>query len=96
MSATPTLHIRHDAAASRFEAAVDGGIAECVYRMGPGLMNIVHTEVPSQAEGRGIAAALVRAALAHTRAKGWRVRASCSYVRSYMRRHPETQDLLEE
>ena len=42
----------------------------------------------------GIAAALVRTALAHARAMGWRVRPSCSYVRSYMRRHPETRDLL--
>ena len=89
------LEIRHDAAAARFEAAVEGGVAECVYRPGPGLMNIVHTEVPPRSEGRGIAAALVQAALAHARAMGWRVRPSCSYVRSYMRRHPETQDLLE-
>ena len=90
-----TLQIHHDAAASRFEAAVDGAMAECVYRLSPGLMNIVHTEVPPQAEGRGIAAALVQAAVAHARAQGWRVRPSCSYVRSWMRRHPETQDLLE-
>jgi predicted GNAT family acetyltransferase len=89
------LEIRHDAAAARFEAQVDGGIAECVYRPGPGLMNIVHTEVPPRSEGRGIAAALVQAALAHARTQGWRVRPSCSYVHSYMRRHPETQDLLE-
>ena len=89
------LHIRHDAAAQRFEAQVEGGTAECVYRLGNGLMNIVHTEVPPRSEGRGIAAALVQAALDHARAMGWRVRPSCSYVRSWMRRHPETQDLLE-
>lgn len=89
------LHIRHDAAAQRFEAQVEGGTAECVYRLGNGLMNIVHTEVPPRSEGRGIAAALVQAALDHARAMGWRVRPSCSYVRSWMRRHPETRDLLE-
>ena len=87
--------IRHDAATGRFEATVDGGIAECVYRLQDGVMNIVHTEVPPRAEGRGIAAALVQAALTQARAMGWRVRPSCSYVRSYMRRHAETQDLLE-
>ena len=87
--------ITHDAAASSFEARVDGGVAECVYRLHGGVMNIVHTEVPPASEGRGIAAALVRAALAHARAHGLRVRPSCSYVRTYMRRHPETQDLLE-
>jgi predicted GNAT family acetyltransferase len=87
--------VRHDPAAMRFHADVDGGEAECVYRLAGKLMNIVHTEVPRQAEGRGIAAALVRAALAHARAQGWRVRPSCSYVGSYMRRHADTRDLLE-
>jgi predicted GNAT family acetyltransferase len=89
------LDIHHDAAAMRFHADVDGGEAECVYHLAGDLMNIVHTEVPPQAEGCGIAAALVRTALAHARAMGWRVRPSCSYVRSYMRRHLDTQDLLE-
>jgi predicted GNAT family acetyltransferase len=89
------LDIRHDPAASCFEAQVDGGTAVCAYRLGGGLMDIVHTEVPPRSEGRGIAAVLVQAALDHARAQGWRVRPSCSYVRSYMRRHPETQDLLE-
>ena len=88
--------ITHDVARSSFEAQVDGGVAECVYRLQGGVMNIVHTEVPPASEGRGIAAALVRAALAHARAHGLRVRPSCSYVRTYMRRHPETQDLLEQ
>jgi len=89
------VDIQHDAAAMRFHAGVAGGQAECVYRLAGKLMNIVHTEVPRQAEGQGHAAALVRAALAHARMQGWRVRPSRSYVRSYMRRHPETQDLLE-
>lgn len=89
------IDIQHDAAAQRFHAVVAGGEAECVYRLASNLMNIVHTEVPPQAEGQGIAAVLVGAALAHARAMGWRVRPSCSYVRSYMRRHAETQDLLE-
>jgi uncharacterized protein len=89
------IDIQHDAAAQRFHAAVAGGEAECVYRLASHLMNIVHTEVPPQAEGQGIAGALVGAALAHARAMRWRVRPSCSYVRSYMRRHADTQDLLE-
>jgi len=90
-----TLDIQHDVAAQRFHARVDGGEAECVYRQAGSLMNIVHTEVPPQAEGQGIAAALVQAALTQARTMGWRVRPSCSYVGSYMRRHPDTQDLLE-
>ena len=90
-----TLDIHHDTAASRFEARLAGGTAECTYRLHGRVMDIVHTEVPPQFEGRGIAAALVRTALAHARAMGWKVRPSCSYVRSWMRRHPDTHDLLE-
>lgn len=90
-----SLQISHDPAAGRFEVQVEGGLAECVYRLAGGVMDIVHTEVPPQAEGRGIAAALVREALAHARAQGLHVRPSCSYVRSYMRRHPDTHDLLQ-
>ena len=90
------LKIHHDVAASRFELQVDGGVAECTYRLQGEVMNIVHTEVPTQAEGRGFAAALVQSALAHARARGHCVRPSCSYVRAYMRRHPDTLDLLED
>ncbi len=90
-----SIEVLHNPAASRFEARVDGGMAECVYRMSGAVMNIVHTEVPPQSEGRGVAAELVRVALDHARAQAQRVRPSCSYVRAYMRRHPETLDLLE-
>jgi len=89
------LKVDHETAANRFTARVDGGVAECAYILGDGVMNIVHTEVPRSARGHGIAAVLVDAALAHARAQGLRVQPSCSYVRSHMRRHPETMDLLE-
>ena len=89
-----TLDVRHNPEAQRFEADVEGGIARADYRLQGDVMRIVHTEVPYASEGRGIAAAVVRAALDHARAHGLRVQPLCSYVRNYMRRHPETHDLL--
>ncbi len=89
------LTIQHNIATSRFEAQVEGGVAECTYRLQGEVMNMVHTEVPRASEGHGVAAALVQAALAYARARGHKVRPSCSYVRAYMRRHPDTLDLLE-
>jgi len=89
-----SLLVRHNAAAGRFEADVEGGIAHADYRMDGPVMRIVHTEVPIAAEGQGVAGQIVRAALEHARRHGLRVQPLCGYVRSYMSRHPETHDLL--
>ena len=91
---TPTA-VTHNAQAQRFEACVDGHLALCSYRQSGRLLELHHTEVPAALQGQGVAAALVQAALAWAREQGLQVRPSCSYVAAYMRRHPETQDLLE-
>ena len=88
------LAITHRPEQGRFEVLVDGLRCECDYTLQGDLMLVTHTGVPPQLEGRGIAAQLVRAALDHARGAGWRVRPLCSYVAAYMRRHPETKDLL--
>jgi predicted GNAT family acetyltransferase len=84
----------HNAAASRFEASPDGHLALCSYRRMGDVLVLHHTEVPDALAGQGVAAALVQAALDWARAEGLKVRPTCSYVAAYMRRHPETQDLL--
>jgi predicted GNAT family acetyltransferase len=86
--------VEHDAARGRFHTVVDGLAGVCDYRLAGGVMQIVHTEVDPALQGRGVAAALVAAALAHAQAEGLRVLPLCSYVRSYMRRHPQTLELL--
>lgn len=88
--------VRHNAAAARFELDVDGVPAVCAYRREGATLLLTHTEVPPHAEGRGIAARLVRATLDWARREGLTVRPLCSYVAAYMRRHPETQDLLDD
>jgi len=88
------IEVRHNAAASRFEATVEGRTGVAAYRLVGNVMRIHHTEVPRELAGRGIAGAIVRAALAHAEANGLKVEPWCSYVRAYMQRHPETQRLL--
>ena len=89
-----TPEIEHLAADGRFQALVDGQRCVADYRLDSGVMTITHTHVPTALEGRGIAAALTRAALEHARAAGLKVRPLCSYARVYMQRHPETSELL--
>jgi len=86
--------ITHRPESQRFEAIVDGLRCEADYRLIDGVMWMTHTGVPRPLEGRGIAAQLVATALAWARGQGLKVKPSCSYVAVYMRRHPETQDLL--
>jgi uncharacterized protein len=87
--------VRHNQVASRFEVQVEGQLARCDYRLQDGVMLLVHTEVPPALEGRGIGAALVRAALEHASAAGLRVRPRCSFVSAFLSRHPEYRELLD-
>jgi uncharacterized protein len=88
------LVIVHLPDCSRFEVVVEGERAELEYRLDADVMSIVHTGVAPHLEGRGIAGALTRAALAYAAAAGWKVRPLCSYARSFMQRHPESAALL--
>ncbi|MBR8657023.1 N-acetyltransferase [Achromobacter sp. Marseille-Q0513] len=91
---TLPISVTHDAGHSRFTAIVDGVPCVLDYQLQDGIMSIVHTGVPPEVGGRGIAAELTRHALETARAQGWRVRPLCSYAAVYMRRHPEYNDLL--
>ena len=83
----------HDEARGRFEVALDGQTAEFDYYRRGDSMVITHTGVPRAWEGRGIAAAMTRAALDYARDNDLSVTPLCSYAAAYIRRHPEYRDL---
>ncbi len=85
--------IHHDPAAHLFETQVDGAHCELDYTLARGVMTITHTEVPAEVGGRGIASAMVQAAMEVARAERWKVVPACSYAAAWLRRHPEDQDL---
>ena len=86
--------VEHQPERNRFRAVVEGHPCIADYRIADGVMTITHTEVAPRLEGRGIASALVQAALEHAGAHGLKVAPLCSFARAYMRRHPETSALL--
>ena len=88
------LNVSHDPAAQEFSARVEGHRAELQYRLSDGVMTIVHTGVPEEIGGRGVAAELMRMALEAARANGWKVVPTCAYAEVFMRRHREYADLL--
>ena len=91
---TPAIDVSHNLDAHRFETTVDGAHGEAAYQRIGNTLHLVHTEVAPQLEGRGIAGALVEAMLDYAAANGLKVVPQCSYVRAWMRQHPETQELL--
>lgn len=85
--------VEHDAAGSRFVARVDGEESVAAYELAGRTMRMTHTEVPPAQQGRGIAAALVRAAVGHARGEGLKIEPVCPYVLDYMDRHPDSRDV---
>jgi len=94
MDSPAPVDVIHNASLNRFEAHIDGALARLEYRMHDGLMIIHHTEVPAALGGRGLGGMLVAAALAYARANALKVSPTCSYAREWMKRHPESLDLL--
>lgn len=74
---------------SRFEATVDGHLAELVYRRNGNRLVLIHTEVPAELEGRGLGGRLVTAAIAEAAADGLTVVPLCPFARSWLERHPD-------
>ena len=53
-----------------------------------------HTFVPPAMRGRGIASVLTHDALLEARRLSWKIVPDCSYVETYIQRHPEFANLL--
>ena len=89
-------HVLHNKEKSRYDLFLGEeliGLAD--YVDVDGELQITHTEVNPEHQGKGYAAILVREALADIEAnnlgKVWPV---CPYVVKYMQKHPETLHLL--
>ena len=89
------MEVRDNPEERRYELVDDGQlVGEILYRSDPGRVVLVHTEVSPALEGQGLASRLVAGALDDIRARGLRVVPICPFVRSYLRRHPEYDDLV--
>ena len=72
--------IIHQPEQKLFKTEVDGRTAFVQYRLIGDSLDIIHTIVPQPIEGRGIAAALVKAAYEYASANGMKPKATCSYA----------------
>ncbi|WP_010200884.1 GNAT family N-acetyltransferase [Psychrobacter sp. PAMC 21119] len=88
------LDIVHDEQAKRFETSINGHTGYISYQERDGKLVYDHTIVPQELGGRGVGSGLVKHALDYAREQDRKVVPQCSFVASYISKHPEYQDLV--
>ncbi|MBN9409015.1 MAG: N-acetyltransferase [Burkholderiales bacterium] len=87
--------LRHAAASDRYEIVVDDTIAGFAeYTREGGVVTFTHTVIEPAYEGQGLGTQLARFALDDVRANGLRIVPQCSFIRAWVKRHPEALDLV--
>jgi predicted GNAT family acetyltransferase len=86
--------VLNNKAESRYELAVEGRIAATYYSVADGVITFIHTEVPPELGGKGVGSKLIRGALDQVRADGLKVIAQCPFVKAFIEKHADYQDLL--
>ena len=86
--------IVNNKAQQRYELAVEGHIAATYYKVEDKIVTFIHTEVPPELGGKGIGSKLIRGALDQVRADGLKVIAQCPFVKAFIEKNADYQDLL--
>ncbi len=98
MNDGPTVKVQHVPERSRVEARSDDdrvmGFSQYVVR--DGAYVFFHTEVGPAFEGQGIGGRIAAGVIDFVRDSGGRIVPQCPFIRSYMRSHEDTHDLLAE
>ncbi len=85
--------VRDNSARSRFELDDGGVTAFLTYQLAGNVITLVRSETPVAARRRGLGSRLVEGVLQTARARGLKVVPVCSFVRAFLDKHPEYQDL---
>jgi predicted GNAT family acetyltransferase len=89
------MKVENDTAHHRFLVRLPEGEGELVYnQLTPRTLELVHTEVDPKLRGHGVAEAIAEAAIRHARGHGMRIVPTCPYVKRWLEKHPEHNDLV--
>jgi predicted GNAT family acetyltransferase len=79
---------------NQFEINVDGKTSFVEYQREGDLVYLVHTQVPEDQSGQGIASDLVEKTFNYLEEKNLKVVPECSYVQAFIKRHPDWERIL--
>ena len=95
MDGDEDVHVGRNTDEQLYELTIGGDrIGLIAYREHDDRVALLHTEVDESLEGRGLGSRLVQDTLDDLRARGLLVVPLCPFVRAYIRRHPEYEDLV--
>ncbi|UAY51501.1 GNAT family N-acetyltransferase [Ferruginibacter albus] len=80
--------------AERFELTIDGKTSIVQYGLFDGGIAFLHTEVPPELEGKGIASSLAKHVLEYSKTNNLKVLPLCPYINTYIKRHQEYESLV--
>jgi glutathione S-transferase len=87
--------VRDNPQQHRFERSIhDGIIAAAYYRNDDGKLVFIHTEVPSEFAGQGIATELARGTFELLRQSGRKAILTCPFMVDFANKHPEYGDVV--
>jgi predicted GNAT family acetyltransferase len=86
--------ITDNPAEGRFELVEQGLTAYADYRMTPERMIIDYVFSPPELRGAGTAGRLMQGVVAQARARSVKITPLCGYAAAWLKRHPDTADLL--
>jgi predicted GNAT family acetyltransferase len=89
-----TESVQNNPTEKRYELEVESHLAAAYYEVSNGVITFVHTEVPKELGGKGIASKLIKGALDQIRAAGLKVIPQCPFVKAYIEKHAEYASLL--
>jgi len=97
MTRTPAT-TRNNPDLTRVEALVDGKVVgySQYHVETDGSLCFFHTEVDDDREGQGIGSQLAAGVVEVAREEGAKIIPECSFIRSYLNRHEEAQDVVAE
>lgn len=87
-----SLQVQNDETQHKFSAVVDGHEAHVEYVHTGDVYNLMHTFVPEELRGHGVAEELVQNVLDQIKAQGAKFLPTCPFVQAFLKRHPDYRE----
>lgn len=80
--------VKNNKEKSRLEVYVGDYVGFLDYKLKGDSMYFMHTEVPEELKGQGVASFIAETTLRYAKEKGYNIIVYCPFIKTYLKRHP--------